>query len=64
VLPPLAETEMGLEHEKDLTETQLQHQSTESDKARKHRARKRTRAASMPRSWPRTKDKQKRKPLS
>jgi phage-related protein (TIGR01555 family) len=35
VLPPVAEKEMGLEHEKDLTETQLAHESTEADKARK-----------------------------
>jgi hypothetical protein len=36
VLPPLAEQEMGQEHEKDLTGMQLQHQSKEADKSRQH----------------------------
>lgn len=36
VLPPLAETEMGLEHETDLTKTTLKHQSGEAERARQH----------------------------
>lgn len=38
VLPPLAETELGLEHEKDLTKTTLSHSAKEADKARQHAA--------------------------
>lgn len=38
ILPPLAETELGLEHEKELTETQLKHQSSEAERARQHSA--------------------------
>lgn len=38
VLPPTAELEMGQEHELELTNTQLMHQSKEAEKARKHAA--------------------------
>lgn len=64
VLPPLAETELGLEHEKDLTETQLKHQSTEADKTRKHAAAEADKGRKHAEKLTKEKSKQQRKPLT
>lgn len=63
VLPPLAETEMGLEHEKDLTETQLKHQSAEADKARKHASTEADKGRKHQEKVAKETAKQKRKPM-
>jgi hypothetical protein len=63
VMAPMAEMEMGLEHEADQADADREHQASEADKAREHAAKEADKGRQHAERLAKEKGKQQRKPL-